>query len=141
MDIENCMAGKHTKSKIKLMLTHPLLRGLSADDPRIASVWRQMVYNKPFLKRIYQDWYKIIAAVLPDGSGRVLEIGSGSNFIKSFIPEAITSEISNSAQVDIMLDGHRLPLKEGSLRCLILVDVLHHLNDPATFFTEAGRCV
>jgi len=141
MAIENCMAGRHTKSKIKLILTHPLLRGLSIDDPRIADVWRQMVYKKPFLRRIYQDWYEIIAAALPDGSGKVLEIGSGASLIKSFIPETITSEVLGQAKVDIILDGHKLPLKEGSLRCLILVDVLHHMNDPASFFMEATRCV
>lgn len=141
MAIENCMAGRHIKSKIRLILTHPLLRGLAADDPRVATVWRQMVYKKPFLRRLYQEWYEIIAAALPGGSGKVLEIGSGSSFIKSCIPEAITSEILNSAKVDIILDGHKLPFKEGALRCLILVDVLHHLNKPASFFTEVTRCV
>jgi len=128
-------------SKIRLILTHPMLRGLTVDDPRIAKVWRQMAYKKPFLRRIYEDWYEIIAAALPAGSGKVLEIGSGSSFIKFCIPEAITSEISNSAKVDIILDGHKLPFKEESLRCLILVDVLHHLNNPVSFFMEATRCV
>lgn len=41
----------------------------------------------------------------------------------------------------MVLDGCALPFRDGSLRALILVDVLHHIPAVRRFFAEAQRCL
>jgi SAM-dependent methyltransferase len=43
--------------------------------------------------------------------------------------------------VDLVLDGLALPFGEGSLRGIVMTNVLHHLPNPLQFFAEAARCV
>ncbi len=122
-------------------LSHPLTRGLSIDDPRTTALRRQIVKEKPFLKKIYCEWYRSIAAALPAGPGRVLELGSGPGFLDQFIDGLITSEIFPCPGINVVLDGHCLPFADASLRAIAMVDVLHHLPRPRDFLCEAARCV
>jgi hypothetical protein len=43
---------------------------------------RQIIQDKEFLKKIYEEWYSTIAASLPLREGSVLELGSGGGFMK-----------------------------------------------------------
>jgi SAM-dependent methyltransferase len=128
-------------AKIKAWLAHPLTRGLELDDPRTTQRRRQIIQEKIFLRRIYQEWYAAIARALPIGDEPVLEIGSGGGFLGDFIPGLITSEIFSSPGVQVVLDAARLPFADGTLRAIVMTDVLHHVPQPRSFFAEAGRCV
>jgi SAM-dependent methyltransferase len=130
-----------SRSILRNLLAHPLTRGLDIDDPRTTDLRRRIVRSKPFLRRIYEEWYAKIAAALPEGPGRVLELGSGAGFLGQYVPGLITSEIFPCPGVDVVLDGQRLPLADGSLRAVVMTDVLHHLPRVRDFFAEAGRCV
>src|SRR5262249_50646717 len=90
---------------------------------------------------IYQEWYQDIAFSVPPGNAPVLELGSGAGFLRDYIDDVITSEIFPCAGVDVVLDGLALPLADGVLRGIVMVDVLHHLPRPRRFFAEAARCV
>lgn len=121
-------------------LAHPLTRGLDLDDPRTTERRREIIRDKPFLKRIYDDWYAAIAAALPAAAGPVLELGSGAGFIREVIPgPVVTSERLFCDGVDAILDGQVLPFPDGSLRAIVFTDVLHHLPDVRSFFREAER--
>lgn len=121
-------------------LAHPLTRGLDLDDPRTTERRRQIIRDKPFLKRIYDEWYQEIAAALPQPPGPVLELGSGAGYIRDVIPKpVITSERLFCDGVDAILDGQVLPFPDGSLRGIVFTDVLHHLPDVRAFFREAER--
>ncbi len=61
---------------LRRLLTHPLTASLDADDPRTTELRRQILESKPFLKKIYEEWYAEIAGALPQGSGAMLELGS-----------------------------------------------------------------
>src|SRR5437867_4413096 len=111
-------------------LEHPLTRGLDIDDPRTTRLRRRILREKPFLRRIYEEWYAAIAATLPPGSGPVLELGSGAGFLAEFVPDLITSEVFHVPGIDLVLDGAALPFKEGSLRAVAMTNVLHHLPRP-----------
>jgi SAM-dependent methyltransferase len=39
------------------------------------------------------------------------------------------------------MDAHAIPLLDGSLRAMVMTNVLHHLARPRRFFAEAGRCI
>jgi hypothetical protein len=64
---------------LKAWLAEPLTRGLDLDDPRTTALRRDILQRKPFLRRIYDEWYRHIAA-----AGRLgqvmLELGSQGGF-------------------------------------------------------------
>jgi SAM-dependent methyltransferase len=122
-------------------LAHPLTRGIGVDDPRTTELRTRIVREKAFLRRLYEDWYATLAAAVPEGAGQVLEVGSGAGFLKQVVPQAITSEVFHVPHVDLVLDAMALPFGGGGLKAVVLVDVLHHMRDPARFFEEAARCV
>jgi SAM-dependent methyltransferase len=128
-------------SLLKNLLAHPLTRGLDIDDPRTTELRRRIVREKPFLRRIYDEWYRLIAAALPPGHGRVLELGSGAGFLGDYVPGLLTSEIFPCPGVSLVLDGQRMPFADASLRGVVMTDVLHHLPRARAFFAEAARCV
>ncbi|HEY7441057.1 MAG TPA: class I SAM-dependent methyltransferase [Vicinamibacterales bacterium] len=126
---------------LKAWIAHPLARGLDLDDPRTTERRRQIIGRKPFLRDIYVDWYTALASAIPDGTGRVLELGSGAGFLSDFVPNLITSDTFLCPGLRVVLDGRRLPFADGTLRGIAMTNVLHHLPDPRRFFAEAFRCV
>jgi SAM-dependent methyltransferase len=99
----------------------------------VTALRRDVVRAKPFLKRIYREWYDLIRESLPPGPGAVVELGSGAGFLRDTIP--------GTPGVDVVFDAQRLPFQDRSLRAVVMVDVLHHLPDCRRFFAEAARCV
>lgn len=120
-------------------LAQPTATGL--DDPRTISHVRAVVRGKPFLRRIYEEWYATIASALPRGGDPVLELGSGGGFLADVIPGLVTSDVQVCPHVRVVLDAQALPLPGGSLRAIVMTDVLHHLPESRRFFREAARCV
>jgi SAM-dependent methyltransferase len=123
------------------ILKHPLTRNLNIDDPKTTYIRKQLIRNKPFLRKIYEDWYSWIASSLPHGEGIVLELGSGAGFLNEFVPDLITTDVFFCPFVDIILDGCSLPFAEGSLKAIVMVDVFHHIPDIESFLREAARCL
>jgi SAM-dependent methyltransferase len=124
---------------IRSLLAHPLTRGLDVDDPRTTVVRRRIIQEKPFLRRLYQEWYAALVSRLPDGSAPILELGSGAGFLADLIPGLITSEVFSVPDISVVLDARRLPFPAGSLRAIVMTDVLHHIPDPAAFLAESTR--
>lgn len=98
---------------------------------------RQIWKSKTILRRLYHKWYGYIADVLRHGN--TLELGGGCGNLKEFFPGAISSDILFAPWLDAVLDAHDLPFMDKSIDSIILFDVLHHLMEPARFFSEAQR--
>lgn len=128
-------------ARLRNLLAHPATRGLDIDDPRTTALRRRIILEKPFLRAIYNEWYRHIAAALPQSDSPVLELGSGAGFLDKFVPRLIRSDIFTAPGVHLVLDAHRLPFADQSLRGIAMTDVLHHLGDSRRFFREAARCV
>jgi SAM-dependent methyltransferase len=126
---------------LRRWLEHPLTRGRDLDDPKTTALRREIIRGKPFLRRIYLDWYAAIRAALPAGEGALLELGSGAGMLREVVPEALTSEVFHCGGVHLVADGRALPIASGALRAIVMVDVLHHVPDCGRFFAEAARCV
>ena len=126
---------------VKTLLAHPLTRSLDIDDPRTTHLRLQIIREKIFLRKIYEEWYHAMAAVLPPGEAGVLELGAGGGFMSDFVPDLITSELFYCPNIRAVLDGSHLPFVAQSLRGIVMTDVLHHLPRPRLFFGEATRCV
>jgi SAM-dependent methyltransferase len=114
---------------------------LSIDDPRTTELRRRIIREKPFLEKLYREWYELLAANVPPGPEPVLELGSGAGFLKEFVPNLITSEVFACPGVDLVADATNLPFRDASLRAIAMTDVLHHIGRPRKFFAEATRCV
>lgn len=126
---------------IKRLLENPLTRGLPLDSPETTHVRRRVIATKPFLRRIYEEWYSDVARRLPPGPGRVLELGSGAGFLHEHVPDVIRSEIFRCPDMSVVLDGCHLPFAPRSLRAIVMTDVLHHVPDVRRFFAEAKEAV
>jgi SAM-dependent methyltransferase len=126
---------------LKAWLAHPLTRGVDLDDPQTTWRRREIVQQKRFLRRIYDEWYRMLAAAVPDGAAPVLELGSGAGFMQEYVRGLITTEIFRCPSISAVLDAQRLPFPDASLRAIVMTDVLHHLPQARRFFAEAGRCV
>ncbi|GHS93580.1 hypothetical protein FACS1894107_12080 [Planctomycetales bacterium] len=127
---------------LKKLLAHPLLRDLAIDDPRTTELRRRVIVEKPFLRRLYREWYDRLWATLPPSeAGDVLEIGSGGGFLQEIHPEVITSECFPCAGVNRVIDAQALPFADQSLRGIVMVDVLHHIPNAEKFLSEATRCL
>jgi SAM-dependent methyltransferase len=126
---------------IRRWLEHPLARELDIDDPRTTKIRRQIVLGKPFLHRIYIEWYDKLIANLPKVSGRILELGSGAGFFRERLPELITSDVFLCEGIDSTVDARCLPFEDSSLRSIVMTDVMHHIPDVERFLAEASRAL
>ena len=112
----------------------------SLDDPKTTLAHREIILNKPFLKRLYQDWYDVfIKESRLVGKGIYLEIGSGGGFLKDVFPEVVTSDILDLPVVDKVFSAEVLPFKENELGSIMLLNVFHHIPKPYLFLKEAER--
>jgi SAM-dependent methyltransferase len=112
------------------------------DAPETTELHGRIIQNKPYLKRLYTEWYTYFSrktAGVPEGLK--LEIGSGSGFIKQIIPDVITTDVLNLSSIDKIMSAEDLQFEDNSLSCIFMIDVLHHIPHPALFFDEASRCL
>lgn len=110
------------------------------DDPRATIAHRDIILSKPFLKRIYSDWYKIFISKSKEiKNGKYLEIGSGGGFLKDVFPEVITSDILQLPNVDMVFSAEQMPFKNEELGSIMMLNVFHHIPKPYLFLKEAER--
>jgi SAM-dependent methyltransferase len=110
------------------------------DDPKTTLAHRDIILQKPFLKRLYSDWYKtFIESSRKVGKGIYLEIGSGGGFLKDEFPEVVTSDILDLPVVDKVFSAEELPFKNEELGSIMMLNVFHHIPKPYLFLKEAQR--
>ena len=122
------------------LLQHPLTKGANLDDPKTTSLRLDIIRSKPFLMKIYEEWYNLIKDQYnPDSE--VLEIGSGAGFMKDYILNLITSDLFSIPGVDMVIDAQGIDISDASLDGIAMTDVLHHIPDCNLFFSEASRVI
>jgi len=128
---------------LRRALAHPLTLdpNLNLDNPETTDLHRTIIQSKPFLKNIYEEWYRLLAQSLPGGSAPIVELGSGAGFAGEFLPGLVTSEVCFFPNVQIIFDGQAMPFRNASLRGVAMVNVLHHVPDVRRLFEEASRCL
>jgi SAM-dependent methyltransferase len=102
---------------------------------------RERLRRKGLLRRIHREWHEAIAANLPDAPGEVLEIGSGSGFLRETLPEVATSDVRPLPWVEETFDAAAIPRRDASLAAIVAINAVHHLPDPRAFLVEAERVV
>jgi SAM-dependent methyltransferase len=110
------------------------------DDPKATLAHRDLILQKPFLKRLYNDWYSVFIQRSKEiKNGKYLEIGSGGGFLKEVFPEVITSDILSLPNVDMVFSAEEMPFKENELASIVMLNVFHHIPKPYLFLQEAQR--
>lgn len=128
-------------NQLRTALAHPLTRGLDLDDPGTTLVRRKVIAEKRFLRLIYEEWYASIRHWIGEGSGAIVELGSGAGFLPEIIPRVITSDVFFMPDIQLVFDGKQMPFCDGSLRGIAMTNVMHHIPAVAEFFREASRCL
>jgi SAM-dependent methyltransferase len=135
------MADRRGLGRLRAWLELPGASGSSLDHPSATLARREVLRKKPFLQKVYRDWYGRMLTALPVSGGKVLELGSGAAFLGEVVPGLVTSEIVAWEGVSMVADARALPFSPDSLRAILMTNVLHHLSDVRAFFREASRCV
>lgn len=124
-----------------MLLTHPVVRGLELDSPAATAAHARLIREKAFLRRLYAHYYAEFDAAIARSAlgGLVLEIGSGVGFYRDGRPEVVRLDLRAGADVDVVGSALALPFRDGSTSAVLLLNVLHHLPNPAAFFAECVR--
>jgi len=100
-----------------------------------------MLRAKPLLRSVYEEWYSQIASAVPDGSGYVIELGSGGDRLRDYLPDLIVTDVLWYRGLDVCANAESLPIGNKRLRAIVMINVLHHVPNPRAFFSEAIRCL
>lgn len=100
-------------------------------------IHREVWNAKTSLRLLYRDYHRELFASCPEGA--VLDIGGGTAHVKEFRPDAIAVDILQFPGIDVVADAHRLPFRDGFFSGVVMLDVLHHLEQPIEFLKEAAR--
>jgi SAM-dependent methyltransferase len=95
--------------------------------------------NKKILRIVYSQWYQKIIRDLSPIDGPTVELGAGSGNFKEFKPDVISSDIDPCPWLDMVFDAHQMPFTDTSVANIVMIDVLHHLDNPVVFLREAAR--
>jgi len=121
----------------------PRLKNIALGSAEWFAAQRIMVKAKPLIHRCYNLWYSRLLAdadsVPPAFRDRmIVELGSGSSYIKELRPEVVTSDVE-PGMAEMVIDGRELPFPDQSVRALLLTHVFHHIPDVSRFLHEASR--
>jgi SAM-dependent methyltransferase len=124
------------------LFTDPRLLGVEMGSNDWFAAQRRLIREKPLIRRCYDLWYGRLLSDADSVPGTrkhsVIELGSGSSYIKDIRPTVITSDIAPGV-ADMIIDGRELPFDDSSVGALLLTHVFHHIPDVHLFFKEASR--
>ncbi len=136
------MARLGLAARCAALLEYPGASETSIDSAEATIQRWQLIRDKTFLRRIYEEWYLHVASAIPTTAKPVLELGSGAGFMSEYVEGLITSDILELPEVSRVVDACAgLPFETASLRGIAMVNTLHHLPDAEAFFDEASRCL
>ena len=112
---------------------------LDLNHPDITINRKDEINKKPFMRRMYVEWYKLLKQSLPEEAKITVEVGSGPGFINQEIPHVISSDILYLPYLDVVLNGRHLPFGAHCLDALLMMDVFHHISNAESFLYEVDR--
>jgi SAM-dependent methyltransferase len=96
--------------------------------------------TRPLLRRLYHEWYRDIVARLAAVPGVSVELGSGIGRLRDVAGDRVElTDVEATPWAARAVDALALPYDDGAVANLAMLDVFHHLADPARFLDEADR--
>lgn len=128
------------KQLIRDLLMDPRARGLDLESAEATELHATLIREKPFLRGLYDRFYDDFLRAHDEAPpGARLEVGAGGGFLDELIPGLLTIDLRPGAKVSLQGSALDLPLGAESTGAIFMLNVLHHLPDPARFFEEASR--
>jgi len=93
--------------------------------------------NKAVLRTVYGDYYRRMVKHL--NPGPTLELGAGSGQLREHLQDIVLTDIQPAPWLDATADAQALPFSTGCFENIVMLDVLHHIENPPQFFAEAAR--
>jgi SAM-dependent methyltransferase len=109
--------------------------------------WHGRAHDKAVFKRRIDVLARTLAEFLPQGAV-VLDIGCGSGTLAKAIMalrpdvtiEGIDVLVRPQTEIPVQpFDGHTIPARDNQFDVALIVDVLHHTDDPTRIMAEAKR--
>ena len=133
---------RRAAAAIRHGLAEPMTAGLALDDLDTTVHRADLIQSKRFVRRIYEEWYRLIAETLPPIEGPVVEIGSGGGFLRRAVPGVFCSDVLLVPTVHLVLDAAAgLPFTDASLRAIVMTNAFHHIPDARRFLGDVVRCL
>jgi len=110
------------------------------DDPNTTLLHKKIIRSKPFLEKIYIEWYSILHnSTRHLKAHTILELGSGGGFLKDLYPHIKTSDIMPLPGCDSVVSAEQIPYQKNELGSIVMLNVFHHIPNPGKFLLEAQR--
>ena len=111
--------------------------------------WMQIIRQTPMHPQwLLPDSRDILEMIHSTNVGLVLDIGCADRWIENHLPQhcsyigldyLATGKTLYGSKPDIFADAAHLPVMEGSIDSVLLLDVLEHLPEPDKALAEANR--
>ena len=124
--------------KKRVLATNDMMSEVWGNPEEMTGVQTEILSKKKLLLFWSREVYRYIKNNL-SGNTVTLEMGSGSSLLWEHIPGLIRSNILFIKENDLVFSAFDMPFKDSSVGNIILINVLHHLQDPVAFFEEAER--
>jgi SAM-dependent methyltransferase len=113
------------------------------DSPDRAAEITQAIQSKPALMYFYQRAYLSFQTELLKRKidGPIVELGSGSGFLKSVIPQVETTDVLSYPGIDRVVDATQMPYGDASVGAFFMLNVFHHIPDAEKALAEMNRCL
>jgi len=115
-------------------------KDFSLDAAETTILHREIILRKPFLKKLYEEWYDSFIKIIPQlPQGNMIEIGSGGGFLKERCPQIITSDILPLPHCDMVFAAQKMPFENNSVAAIFMIDVLHHIPNSLEFLPKQNE--
>jgi len=129
---------KKDHRKQKFLTAHDKMNEAWGDPEEMTGVQTEILSKKKLLLFWYRGIYQYIKKNL-SGETVTVEMGSGSSLLWEHIPGLIRSNILFIKENDLVFSAFNMPFKDSSVGNIVLINVLHHLQDPVAFLKETER--
>lgn len=110
------------------------------DSPERTIAHQEIIKKKYFLRKLYEEWYKVFTASLPIlPRGKMIELGSGGGFLKEIIPSVLCTDILGLPSNDLTFSALEMPFADNEISAIFMIDTFHHIPDSKLFLTEVSR--
>lgn len=109
-------------------------------SPKRTLEHRDIILGKKFLKKLYEEWYRIFLNEIPHlPAGKLVELGSGGGFLKQLEPLVVTSDVIQLPWTDLTFSAMDMPFEVEELSAIFMIDTFHHIPDVEMFLSNASR--